>query len=135
MYIEMELSRVLIAEFTGDQLIFLREKNGQRTFPIVIGMNEAMAIHRRLNDEKTPRPMTHDLLAAVMGALGGRLEALDTLTSSMSDLKGTTDDQANGIESADMAQVAVDLATTQTLYQMSLATAAKLLSTSLLDYI
>lgn len=81
---------------------------------------------------------TQNVLASITQgttSLGGRLEALDTLTTSMSDLKGTTDDQANGIESADMAQVAVDLATTQTLYQMTLATAAKLLSTSLLDYI
>jgi bifunctional DNase/RNase len=76
MYVEMELSRVLIAEFTGDQLIFLREKGGQRTFPIVIGINEALAIHRRLHGEKTPRPMTHDLLEGVMTALGGTLEKI-----------------------------------------------------------
>jgi uncharacterized protein len=76
MYVEMELSRVLIAEFTGDQLIFLREKGGQRTFPIVIGIHEALAIHRRLHGEKTPRPMTHELLEGVMTALGGRLEKI-----------------------------------------------------------
>jgi uncharacterized protein len=76
MYVEMELSRVLIAEFSGDQLIFLREKGGQRTFPIVIGMNEAMAIHRRVHGEKTMRPMTHELLEGVMMALGGRLEKI-----------------------------------------------------------
>jgi uncharacterized protein len=76
MYVEMELSRVLIAEFTGDQLIFLREKGGQRTFPIVIGIHEALAIHRRLHGEKTPRPMTHELLEGVMKALGGRLEKI-----------------------------------------------------------
>ena len=76
MYVEMELSRVVIAEFMGDQLIFLREKGGQRTFPIVIGINEALAIHRRVNGERTPRPMTHDLLAAVLGALGGKLEKI-----------------------------------------------------------
>jgi uncharacterized protein len=76
MYVEMELSRVLIAEFTGDQLIFLREKGGERTFPIVIGINEALAIHRRVHGEKTPRPMTHDLLEGVMRALGGTLEKI-----------------------------------------------------------
>lgn len=76
MLVPMELSRVLIAEFTGDQLIFLREKGGERTFPIVIGINEALAIHRRLHGEKTPRPMTHDLLEGVMRALGGELEQI-----------------------------------------------------------
>jgi hypothetical protein len=76
MYVEMELSRVLIAEFTGDQLIFLREKGGTRTFPIVIGINEALAIHRRVHGEKMARPFTHELLEGVMAALGGRLEKI-----------------------------------------------------------
>ncbi|HUS46480.1 MAG TPA: bifunctional nuclease family protein [Phycisphaerae bacterium] len=76
MYVEMELSRVLITEYGGDQLIFLREKGGKRTFPIVIGIGEAMAIHRRLNGERTPRPMTHDLMANVIREMGGRLEKI-----------------------------------------------------------
>ena len=76
MYVPMELSRILITEMGGDQLIFLREVGGERTFPIVIGIHEAMAIDRRINDEKTPRPMTHDLLANVIEAMGGKLEKI-----------------------------------------------------------
>ncbi|NLW87797.1 MAG: hypothetical protein GXY38_13095 [Planctomycetes bacterium] len=76
MYVAVELSRVLITEYGGDQLIFLREKGGDRTFPIVIGINEALAIHRRLNGEATPRPMTHDLLANVIDQMGGVLERI-----------------------------------------------------------
>ncbi len=76
MYVLMELSRVVITEYGGDQLIFLREKGGERTFPIVVGTTEALAIHRRLNDEKTPRPMTHDLLASVITSMGGVLEKI-----------------------------------------------------------
>ncbi len=76
MFIAMELSRVVITEYGGDQLIFLREKDGDRTFPIVVGTTEALAIHRRLNGEKTPRPMTHDLLAITITALGGVLEKI-----------------------------------------------------------
>ncbi len=76
MYVAVELSRVLITEFSQDQLIFLREKEGERSFPIVIGTNEALAIHRRLNGEPTLRPMTHDLLASVIDSMGGRLEKI-----------------------------------------------------------
>ena len=76
MYVPMELSKVLITEFKGDQYIFLREKEGQRTFPIVIGMNEALAIDRRLKGHETLRPMTHELLANVIEALGGTLEKI-----------------------------------------------------------
>lgn len=76
MYVPMELSRVIISEYSGEQYIFLREIDGERTFPIVIGMHEALAIDRRLKGQETPRPMTHELLAGVIDALGGRLEKI-----------------------------------------------------------
>jgi hypothetical protein len=77
MDVEMELSRVLITEYGPGQLIYLRERGGQeRTFPIVIGTMEALAIDRRLNNKPTPRPMTHDLLAGVIAAMGGKLERI-----------------------------------------------------------
>ena len=76
MHVPMELSKVLITEFSGDQYIFLREKDGERTFPIVIGINEALAIDRRLKGQATPRPMTHELMANVIDSLGGHLEKI-----------------------------------------------------------
>jgi len=57
-------------------VIFLKEKDGERTFPILIGIHEALAIDRRLKGVDTPRPMTHDLLAGVVTALGGALEKI-----------------------------------------------------------
>lgn len=72
--IEMELSRIVIRETSDTQCIYLREKGGARQFPIVIGIFEAWAIDRRVREKGTQRPMTHDLLAAVVGALGGTLE-------------------------------------------------------------
>lgn len=47
-----------------------------RTFPIVIGLPEAQAIERRLKGETVKRPQTHDLLASVIGHLGGRLRSI-----------------------------------------------------------
>ncbi len=76
MDVPMELSRIVISEQGENQVIFLREKNGDRTFPILIGINEAMAIDRRLKGKESPRPMTHDLLCNVMSALGGELEKI-----------------------------------------------------------
>jgi bifunctional DNase/RNase len=72
----MELSRILITEMGDQQVIFLREKGGERTFPILIGTGEALAIDRRLKHIPTPRPMTHDLLANVIEAMGGELEKI-----------------------------------------------------------
>jgi uncharacterized protein len=76
MDIPMELSRILITEMGDQQVIFLREKGGERTFPILIGTGEALAIDRRLKHIPTPRPMTHDLLANVIEAMGGTLEKI-----------------------------------------------------------
>ncbi|MFP3938155.1 MAG: bifunctional nuclease domain-containing protein [Phycisphaerae bacterium] len=70
----MELSRVLITELGDQQVIFLKEKGGERSFPIVIGIAEALAIDRRLKGVPMPRPMTHDLMANVIESLGGTVE-------------------------------------------------------------
>ena len=74
MDVPMELSRILITEFGDQQVIFLKEKNGDRSFPILIGTTEALAIDRRLKGIQTPRPMTHELLAGVIKAMGGRID-------------------------------------------------------------
>lgn len=74
MDVPVELSRILITELGEQQVIFLKERNGPRNFPIMIGISEALAIDRRLKGIPTPRPMTHDLLAGVIEALGGELE-------------------------------------------------------------
>ncbi len=72
--VPVELSRILITELGEQQVIFLKEINGERTFPIIIGITEALAIDRRLKGIQVPRPMTHDLLAGVIAAMGGKLE-------------------------------------------------------------
>ena len=76
MFVRVELSRIVINETTPQQVIVLREKDGQRSFPIMIGVAEALAIDRRLKSVELPRPMTHDLLANVITKLGGRLEKI-----------------------------------------------------------
>lgn len=74
MEIEVELSKIIINETVDQQVIVLSEKGGQRSFPIVIGMPEILAIDRRLKGIELPRPMTHDLLADAIEKLGGEVE-------------------------------------------------------------
>ena len=71
--IEVELARVVIQQKGDHQYIHLKEKNGERSFPIVIGFFEASAIDRRIRGIDTPRPMTHDLMSTTIEALGGRV--------------------------------------------------------------
>jgi hypothetical protein len=72
--VRVELARVIIAETTDQQVIVLREKDGGRSFPIIIGIFEAVAIDRRIKGIEIPRPLTHDLLESVIRHMGGRLE-------------------------------------------------------------
>ena len=76
MVIRMELARVLIRETTGNDthVVELREVGGERVFPIVIGLTEAVAIERRLMGQVPPRPQTHELLAQVIEALGAQID-------------------------------------------------------------
>jgi len=74
MDVEVELSRIIINESSDQQIIVLKERHGQRSFPIVIGIVEIFAIDRRLKGIMPPRPMTHDLLDSVIKNLGAKME-------------------------------------------------------------
>ena len=76
MAVQVELKRIIIAETSDQQVIYLKEVEGERSFPIVIGSTEALAIDRRLKNQPTPRPQTHELLSDVIDKLGGRLESI-----------------------------------------------------------
>ncbi|MHC4131662.1 MAG: bifunctional nuclease family protein [Planctomycetota bacterium] len=76
MDVEAELSRIIINENSDQQIIVLKERNGSRSFPIVIGIVEIFAIDRRLKGIKPPRPMTHDLLDRIIDNLGAKIEKI-----------------------------------------------------------
>ena len=74
--VPMELRRIIISETADQQIIVLNEVDGQRSFPILIGIFEARAIDFRVKDIPMPRPLTHDLLASVITHLDGELESI-----------------------------------------------------------
>lgn len=74
--IQVELSKIIIDEKRQDQIIVLKEKDGERQLPIVIGFLEASSIKMKLSGIEPPRPMTHDLLVSTVDSLGAHLERL-----------------------------------------------------------
>jgi len=74
--IQVELSKIIIDEKRQDQIIVLKEKDGNRQFPIVIGFLEASSIKMKLSNVEPPRPMTHDLLVSVFEGLGATLNQI-----------------------------------------------------------
>ena len=77
MSVQMELHKIIISEMQPEQIIMLKEVDGERKFPIVIGNPEAYAIDRRLKGHVSPRPLTHDLLASVIEQLGGTIDRIE----------------------------------------------------------
>ncbi len=74
MLVRMELARIVINDIGDQQIVFLRELDGDRSFPILIGRFEAGAINRRITEDPPPRPLTHDLLKATVEQMGGEIE-------------------------------------------------------------
>lgn len=83
MPVAMELARIIISEINSEQVIYLKEIDGTRTFPILIGIFEATSIDRRVKGLQTPRPLTHDLLVNSVETLGGEFQ--DVVISELKD--------------------------------------------------
>ncbi len=77
MSVPMQLARIIISEISDNQVIYLQEIEGERQFPILIGIFEATSIDRRVKEKYTPtRPLTHDLIVSVANSLGATIEAV-----------------------------------------------------------
>src|SRR5262245_7151587 len=81
--VQMELKRIIISDIHESQVIMLREVDGDRSFPIVIGIFEAASIDRRVRGIQAPRPLTHDLVTSAVEMLGGEIQ--DVLISELVD--------------------------------------------------
>lgn len=78
MLVRMDLARIVIVDSEEDKMsmIVLREADGERAFPILIGIHEAYAIDRRIKGIMVQRPMTHDLIERILGQLDCDLEQI-----------------------------------------------------------
>jgi len=83
MPVHMQLSRIIINEINDQQVIYLREVEGDRTFPILIGIFEATSIDRRVKNIPAPRPLTHDLLVSTVEQMGAEFQ--DVIISELRD--------------------------------------------------
>lgn len=66
----MEVLGVRVELPSNQPIVLLREQDGERHLPIWIGGAEATAIATALEGVTPPRPLTHDLMRAVLDAVG-----------------------------------------------------------------
>ncbi len=71
---EVEIKALLVDPYQNTPVILLKDQNSEKVVPVWIGNPEATAIALALQQREFPRPLTHDLLQAVIEALGGELD-------------------------------------------------------------
>jgi bifunctional DNase/RNase len=76
---ELEVIGVRVEMPTNQPLVLLRELEGSRYLPIWIGAVEASAIAYAQQGTVTARPLTHELMHAIIEALGDELEEVRIL--------------------------------------------------------
>lgn len=78
MLVKMTLARIVIVDSNDEKMsmIVLREVDGERAFPILIGIHEAYAIDRRTKQVTVQRPMTHDLIERIIDELNFKLDQI-----------------------------------------------------------
>jgi bifunctional DNase/RNase len=60
----------------GTYGLVLSEMEGNRRFSVMIGEPEAQSIAMKLNNKKSPRPLTHDLINNILSIFGTKLEKI-----------------------------------------------------------
>jgi bifunctional DNase/RNase len=93
--IELKVEAVAV-DYKGNPVVVLREKKGRRKVFIWIGLAEAQAISLHLDGQQPPRPLTHDLMAMILGELGATVRCI-----TISDMESNTYYAELQIESGD----------------------------------
>ena len=72
--IEMRVAGIALDAITRSPIVLLKDSTDRRALPIYIGQEQAGAIMRALENQKPPRPLTHDLIANMLEAWNMSLE-------------------------------------------------------------
>ena len=120
MLIEMYVAGIALDARNGHPIVVLNDSTKRRALPIWIGMAEANAIGRALDNYKPERPMTHDLLLSVITSLGYKVKQIEinelsantyfaTIMLSMTDPNGKLEEVIKPMDSRPSDAIALAL--------------------------
>jgi len=73
---QMKVDKLGIDLLTHDPVVILKDLEGKRYLPILIGPFEATAIALALEGTAVPRPLSHDLMRALLESQHAKLEQI-----------------------------------------------------------
>ncbi len=127
---------------TGTELV--RVPGTYDIFTTLIGLRDLLLNERGL-DTRQVLDYANECVAAVDEVYNVLLQAevstgsktgfLETLSNNLEDMEYDTQDETTRLQEADIAQITIDLARLEVLYEMSLSVAGTLMNVSLLDYL
>lgn len=85
MIAQMKVRGLMFDPYNNTFIVILRDEENSEMLPIWVGKPEASSISFALEDVTTPRPMTHDLMKAVLDAVDAKV-----ISVVISDLKDNT---------------------------------------------
>lgn len=74
--IEMRVAGIALDAVTRSPIVLLKDGSDRRALPIYIGQDQARAIIGALEQQKPPRPLTHDLIVNLLESWGMELERI-----------------------------------------------------------
>jgi uncharacterized protein len=72
--IEMKVAGIALDAITRSPIVLLKDASDRRALPIYIGQEQARAIVSALENQKPPRPLTHDLIVNILETWNMALE-------------------------------------------------------------
>ena len=85
MIAQMKVRGLMFDPYNNTFIVILRDEDNSDMLPIWVGKPEASSISFALEEVTTPRPMTHDLMKAVLDAVDAKV-----ISVVISDLKDNT---------------------------------------------
>ncbi len=74
--IEMRVAGIALDAITRSPIVLLKDGSDRRALPIYIGQEQAKAIIGALEQQKQPRPLTHDLIVNIFETWEMELERI-----------------------------------------------------------
>jgi len=72
--VRMKIAGIRGNRVNGQVIVILKEEDGLRILPIVVGDDQALSIHLGYEGLPSPRPLTHDLMVQMLKAMETHIE-------------------------------------------------------------